>query len=275
MDIIEQSWVANNTVTPYDIYIKTLYALVRDRLVAKKDIRLAWETEMPPLADYQRVAMEQATRILDNTGGIFIADVVGLGKSYIGLALLKHYNLYKNAYGVIICPASLVNMWEDLIARHSIWATVVSMGMLSQPHFERTLLDNPRFSNAGLVLIDESHNLRSRDTKRYRALELFTANRPTILLTATPRNTSAWDIYTQIKLWHPDDQTMLLDPPHPPNLREFFNRVEPRNGEKGTASVRDLLDKILIRRTRKHVLDVYGQDDNHGKRYVTVNKIPK
>ncbi|MCI0712734.1 MAG: DEAD/DEAH box helicase, partial [Chloroflexi bacterium] len=234
-----------------------------------------WEAEMPPLAAYQEVAVEQTRRILKETGGVFIADVVGLGKSFIGLALLKHWNIYEAAYGVIVCPASLVPMWEAYIAKFRIWATVLSMGMLSQKGNERLLLDNPKYSNAGIVLVDESHNFRSRDSQRYHALELFTGDRPAILLTATPRNTSAWDIYHQIRLWHPDDRTNLLNPPNPPNLTEFFRRVEPRNGDRPSANIRDLLDRILIRRTRRHVLTVYGEEDNVGRRYVSIDGEPK
>jgi superfamily II DNA or RNA helicase len=275
MEILRRSWVANDQITPYDIYLRTLYTLVKERLVESSDSRLLWEAEMPPLATYQEVAVEQTRRILKETGGVFIADVVGLGKSFIGLALLKQWNIYDGAYGLIVCPASLVPMWEAYIARFRIWATVVSMGMLSQKGNERLLLDDPKYSNAGIVLVDESHNFRSRDSQRYQALELFTGDRPTVLLTATPRNTSAWDIYHQIKLWHPDDRTKLLDPPNPPNLTEFFRRVEPRNGERPTANIRDLLDRILIRRTRRHVLTVYGEEDQRGRRFVRIDGEPK
>lgn len=275
MENLRRSWVANNEITPYDIYLRTLYTLVKERLVESTDSRLLWEAEMPPLATYQEVAVEQTRRILKETGGVFIADVVGLGKSFIGLALLKQWNIYEGAYGLIVCPASLVPMWEGYVARFRIWATVVSMGMLSQKSNERLLLDDPKYSNAGIVLVDESHNFRSRDSQRYRALELFTRDRPTVLMTATPRNTSVWDIYHQLKLWHPDDRTKLLDPPNPPNLTEFFRRVEPSNGERPTANIRDLLDRILIRRTRRHVLTVYGEEDQRGRRFVRIDGEPK
>jgi superfamily II DNA or RNA helicase len=275
MEAIAQSWVANDKVTPYDIYMRTLYTLVKERLVEASDTKLLWEAEMPPLAAYQEVAVQQTRHILKEYGGVFVADVVGLGKSFIGLSLLKHWNIYEGAYGIVICPASLVAMWEMYIAKFRIWATVLSSGMLSQKGNERLLLDDPKYSNAGIVLIDESHNFRNRDSRRYQALELFTADRPTILMTATPRNTSAWDIYHQTKLWHPDDRTTLLDPPNPPNLAEFFRKVEPRNGDRPTASIRDMLDKILIRRTRRHVLNVYGEEDQNGRKFVSIQDQPK
>src|SRR5690606_28016795 len=107
MDEIQRSW-AGTLVTPHEIYLKTLYHLVRDRLEGSRDASLLWEAEMPPLAEFQQVAVEQARRILSATNGVFIADVVGFGKTYIGAALLKHWNLYQNAYAVVVCPRSLV-----------------------------------------------------------------------------------------------------------------------------------------------------------------------
>lgn len=270
---IERSWAAN-PVTPYEIYLKTLYALVKDRLEDTRNAQLLWEAEMPPLAEFQRVAVEQARQVLRRTNGVFISDVVGFGKTYIGAALLKHWNLYEGAYALVICPRPLVNMWEGMLARYGIWGAVLSMGELSPKKNERLLFEDMKYSNAGIVLIDESHNLRSRDTQRYKAVERFTQGRTCILLTATPRNTSAWDVYHQIKLWHPDDQTALLDPPNPPNLAEFFNRVEPRGKAHSSAELRDLLDKILIRRTRRHVLEFYGEADDHGRRFVRVQGKP-
>lgn len=273
MSQIEQSWVAE-PVTPYEIYLKTLYALVKDRLEDTRHAQLLWEAEMPALAEFQRVAVEQARQILRRANGVFISDVVGFGKTYIGAALLKHWNLYEGAYALVICPRSLVNMWEGMFAQYGIWGAVLSMGELSQKKNERLLFEDMRYSNAGIVLIDESHNLRSRATQRYKAVERFTQGKTCILLTATPRNTSAWDVYHQIKLWHPDDQTALLDPPNPPNLAEFFNRVEPRGKGNPSAELRDLLDKILIRRTRQHVLEFYGEADDSGRRFVRVQGKP-
>jgi hypothetical protein len=73
------------------------------------------------------------------------------------------------------------------------------------------------------------------------------------LLTATPRNKGALDIYHQIKLFHPEDQTDL--PIDPPNLKEYFKLVE-----AGKKQLPALLSHILIRRTRNHILRFYGID---------------
>jgi len=260
---LRRSWAASQVptpegrrpVSPYDVYLKTLYTLVEDRLAGRRDTELLWEAEMPDLADFQRVAVRQAIQILDTYGGVFVADVVGLGKTFIGATLLKHYSLYRGARPLIVCPASLVEMWEWFVERYQIDAPVISMGLLSQPGNERLLTDEWRYRDRDLVLVDESQNFRHGDTQRYAALQLFTQTRPTILLTATPRATSAWDIYHQIKLWHPQETTTI--PINPPNLPEFFNKVEPRGEEPPSRNLQEILNHVLIRRTRRHIRTYY------------------
>jgi len=268
---LRRSWAASQVptpagprpVSPHDIYLKTLYTLVKDRLEGRRDTELLWEAEMPELADFQRVAVRQAIKILDTYHGVFVADVVGLGKTYIGTTLLKRYALYRGARPLVVCPASLVEMWEWFMERYQIDAPVVSMGLLSQKGNERMLADNWRYRDRDLVLVDESQNFRYRDTQRYAALQLFTQTRPTILLTATPRATSAWDIYHQIKLWHPQDTTTI--PINPPNLPEFFSKVEPRNEDPPSRDLQEILNHILIRRTRRHIRTYYADSRINGQ----------
>ena len=271
---LRRSWAASQVLTPetirpvspHDIYLKTLYTLVKDRLEGRPSAEateLLWEVEMPDLADFQRVAVRQAIKILDTYGGVFVADVVGLGKTFIGTTMLKHYALYRGARPLIVCPASLVEMWQWFVERYQIDAPVISMGLLSQPGNERLLVDNWRFRDRDLVLVDESQNFRHSDTRRYGALQIFTQTRPTILLTATPRATSAWDIYHQIKLWHPQDTTDI--PINPPNLPDFFNRVEPRSQDLPSRYLQEILNHVLIRRTRRHIRKYYPDAQINGQ----------
>ena len=136
------------------------------------------------------------------------------------------------------------------------------MGMLKQDDDNtfRTLLENYRYKDRDFILIDESHHLRNHGTQRYKVLETFlAAGKSCCLLTATPRNNSAWDIYHQLKLFHQDDLTDL--PIDPPNLKEYFRGVE-----KGDRNLQDLLSHVLIRRTRNQIIRFYGYDgETHQK----------
>src|SRR5579863_1435013 len=257
MQEMQQSW-AVALARPYDIYMKTLYTLVKDRLEGDIDAKdILWDDEITQrLADFQKVAVRQAVQIIRDFGGAFVSDVVGLGKSYIGTAIIKHFERTEHARPLIICPAPLVDMWERANEVYQLNARVLSMGYLRGDD-EGTfnfLLKDSKFRDRDFVLIDESHNLRNPDTQRYKVMQTFLATgRQCCFLTATPRNKSAWDVYHQIKLFHQDDKTDL--PVDPPILKDYFKLIE-----KGERKLPDLLANILIRRTRNHILRWYGYD---------------
>lgn len=256
MQEMKQSW-AVVPVRPYDIYMKTLYTLVKDRLEGEEDKDILWDDEITKrLADFQKVAVRQAIQMVRDYGGAFIADVVGLGKSYIGTAIVKHFERTEHARPIIICPAALVDMWDRYNEVYQLNARVLSMGYLKEDDdgTAKFLLEDVKYRERDFVLIDESHNLRYPDTQRYKVVQAFLATgRRCCFLTATPRNKSAWDVYHQIKLFHQDDKTDL--PVNPPSLREYFKLIE--HGER---KLPDLLSNLLIRRTRNHILRWYGFD---------------
>ncbi|MCD6394977.1 MAG: helicase [Planctomycetes bacterium] len=213
-----------------------------------------WDDEITAtLADFQKIAVKQAVQKIRDNGGCFVADVVGLGKSYIGAAITKHFERTEGTRALIICPKSLEEMWVGYNETYKLNAQVLSMGMLiDAPDRGADLFEDLRYKDRDFVLIDESHNFRHNTNKRYSVLQSFLATgRKVCLVTATPRNSSTWDIYSQIKLFHPEDITFL--PIDPPNMREYFKLVE-----TGKRTLKDVLSHVLIRRTRKHILQWYG-----------------
>jgi len=256
---INKSW-ALNQVRPYDIYIMTLYHLLKDRLEGEEARELLWEHTMPQLAIFQKVAVQQALQILKDYNGVIVGDVVGLGKTYIGVALLKHLQMVDGTRALVIAPPAIEDYWDDLLSEYGVDARVLSMGMLSQGEVD--LQNDPKYRHTDVVLIDESHNFRHSETLRYKNLQPFLFGKKVILVTATPRNTSPWDIYYQLKLFHHDDPTLL--PIDPPDLRKFFKNVD-----EGQTRIQDLLRHILIRRTRKHILTHYGEEEN-GQKFIRI-----
>jgi superfamily II DNA/RNA helicase len=262
MQELKQSWAAA-PATPYDIYMKTLYELVRDRIEAGEDTDILWDDEITnKLADFQKTAVKQAVQMLRRYGGAFVADVVGLGKSYIGAAIVKHFARTERCRPLIICPAALVDMWKRYNSVYDLNAEVLSMGLLREEDGGDLALlrEDVRYRDRDFVLIDESHNLRHADTQRYKMVQDFLtrSDRYCCFLTATPRNKSAWDVYHQIKLFHPDDRTDL--PIDPPDLRKYFRLVE-----KGERKLPDLLYHVLVRRLRQHIVRWYGYAADTGK----------
>jgi superfamily II DNA/RNA helicase len=256
MHEMKQSW-AIVPVKPYDIYMKTLFSLVKDRLEGEEGKEVLWDDEIiKKLADFQKTAVKQAIQIIKDNGGVFVSDVVGLGKSYIGTAIIKHFERTEHVRPLIICPAPLTDMWENYNEVYQLNARVLSSGYLkeSEDGALNFLLNDIKYKDRDFVLIDESHNFRYPDTQRYKVIQSFlSTGRKCCFLTATPRNKSAWDVYYQIKLFHQDDKTTL--PIDPPDLKQYFRLIE-----KGEKRLQDLLSNLLIRRTRNHILRWYGFD---------------
>lgn len=253
MEELRQSWAAQ-LATPYDIYMKTLYALVRDRLEGGDEPEVLWDDDITrTLTDFQKDAVRQAVQMIRDNGGCFVADVVGLGKSYIGAGIVKHFERTEQARSLIICPKPLEEMWIGYNERYYLNAHILPMSMLMEGEHGVDLLNDVRYRDRNFILVDESHNFRRHDSQRYRELQqyLSIAGRKVCLLTATPRNNDAWDVYNQIKLFHPDDITDL--PVDPPDLRQYFKLVEANERQ-----LQDVLRPLIVRRTRRRILRWYG-----------------
>lgn len=69
IEILENSWVLNEKITPYDIFIKTIYNLV------KKGDYTPLTFDFPFLTKFQKDALKQAINIIEKFGGVFISDV--------------------------------------------------------------------------------------------------------------------------------------------------------------------------------------------------------
>jgi len=256
MEELRQSWAVAQP-TPYDIYMKTLFALVQHRVQEAQQQSFLWTDDInEQLAEFQRVAVRQAIQTIGQYGGCFVADVVGLGKSFIGAAIVKHFERMERARPLIICPKPLEAMWIRYNEVYQLNAHILPMSLLrmgDDPN-QSMLLDDQRYRDRDFVLIDESHNFRNPNSQRYKVLQTYLEQgRRCVLLTATPRNSDVWDVYHQLRLFLHTDVTDL--PIDPPNLKTFFQYVE-----AGKRTLPELLSAILIRRTRSHILRWYGYD---------------
>lgn len=261
LEELRGSW-ALQTTTPYLLYLSVLYRLVADRLHHEDEQPdpADWLTgTFPTLADFQLVAVQQALTILNQYRGVFVADVVGLGKTYIGTALLKRLK-QRGQRATIFCPPALVPMWEEMSERFDLGAAVFSTGRLAVNG--RAELQEARFrtDDRQVVLIDESHRFRNTGAESYKVLKEYTIGRSVVLLTATPYSLQASDIQHQIQLFADDELDLGLNPPR---LGEFFRSID-----SGKASLVDVLRPLLIRRTRKHIQKHYPDAQINGKKLV-------
>lgn len=269
LEEINESWVGSRVktgksprvITPYDIYMKTAYELVKDRLEASKTGATVGNKVIENLSSFQQKAFGQAMDIIDRYGGVFVSDVVGVGKSYIGAAVVKDFELISGGgTSLVVCPASLTDMWDGYKDEFDLKVEILSMSKLlvdDDPAIVSEIIS--KYDRCQFVLIDESHNFRNTGTQRYVVMQSFLAEgRPCCFLTATPRNKSAKDVKNQIKLFHQESKTDIDI--NPPDIDEFFKLIE-----EGERRLPELLHHLLIRRTRNHILRSDGFDDETEK----------
>lgn len=280
LDTLQNSWVTQTPpeqatsgesedkpglADPYHVYVKALWELYSESLQTAEDYVQSFDV-YEDLYEFQKWAVNRGIRIVNQYGGVLVSDVVGMGKTFVGLGLLEHFHARNRLRGqdgkmLIICPKHLQPMWERMVHdRYNFHAEVISQGMLSKEEFGEVLLE--RHDDATVCLIDEAHHYRNSDSNRYRNLrDYLPVVNQTILLTATPYAKSAMDVYNQLKLFHIEDITEI--PITPPNLRKFVDEVE-----DGDADLSDLLSHVMIRRTREDIISQYGETDDEGQQYL-------
>lgn len=161
------------------------------------------------------------------TGGIVLADEVGLGKT-IEAGLVLKYVLESGAKRVLIAlPASLRKQWElELEEKFQLESIILDRMTVEKDSHEwrKRLMDNKtvrivitsydyasklmkRFPEVkwDFLIIDEAHNLRNvfHGTKRAKNLYELSKGIPKILLTATPLQNSLTDLHGLVSFIDP------------------------------------------------------------------------
>ncbi|MBN2565167.1 MAG: NgoFVII family restriction endonuclease, partial [Candidatus Eisenbacteria bacterium] len=270
--IIEESWARPVSIPPYHIYIKMAYHLSQEARSGLSQFLIPADFG-DQLFEFQKAAVKIAAHHVNRRGGVMIGDVVGLGKTLMATAVAR---ILEDDYGLetlIVCPRNLVSMWEDHRVRYRLRAKVVSV-----TNVQNELPDLRRFR---LVIVDESHNLRNREGKRYRALaEYIQANDSrVILLSATPYNKTYLDLSSQLRLFVPEDTDIGIRPERA--LREIGETEFIRRHQCPIRSLaafdkseyaddwRDLMRLYLVRRTRTFIRQNYAlKDESSGRQYL-------
>ena len=164
---------------------------------------------------FQRDGARGAIAKLRQHNGCILADSVGLGKTYTALAVIRYFEIH-NTNVLVMCPSKLRDNWslyqasnnhsQNPFLQDRFGYSLLAHTDLSRDSGKSRGIDlaNFNWSNFGLVVIDESHNFRNNDGKRYRRLldEIIKAGSQTkvLMLSATPVNTSLIDLRNQIHL---------------------------------------------------------------------------
>jgi superfamily II DNA or RNA helicase len=167
-------------------------------LVEPLDSPLATERLPTWLLPHQADAVRRARAVLRRFGGVLIADGVGLGKTYVALALASLERATGGEVAAIV-PAALVPEWTAAAA-----AVRMPLTILSHTRLARRAPWLP--DGCTLLLVDEAHAFRNENTRRYDALARLSIGRRVALLTATPFNNAPADILSLLQLFAPRDR---------------------------------------------------------------------
>ena len=260
---LEECVLFGRRYTPWQVFLKSLHAAYGRFL----EVGLS-EDIAARLAGFQQQAVERCMPLLERHWGAMICDSVGLGKTYEGLGVLAEFIRRRDGHAraLVVCPAQLESNWnQEKFVQYGISAETVTMeslpslvdldevaSPLDRARRERRLRHYQ--DHFDIVLVDESHNFRNGQTKRYRALmEVIRGGKPdkrVVLLTATPINNSIWDLYTQLMLIARGDDAWYAGRGPIADLRSTFRAVD--KGEGG-AGLLDAMMLSLVRRTRHDI----------------------
>lgn len=284
-ELIETSWASEKPVFPYHVYLKMAYHLSEEALEGEREFKIPAEFR-GVLLDFQERAVSLAAHHLNQRKGVLLGDVVGLGKTVMASAIAKIFEEdTRGGRCLIISPPKLVEMWKWHVGRFNLKAEVLSLGQVDKLEDEFPVR---------LVIIDESHNLRNREGKRYNDIRDFIERwepAPRILLlTATPYNKQFTDLSAQLRLFLDDGQDLRVRPEHffqdwasrGFNASDFIARFQasPRSIRAFEQSQypedwRDLMRLYMVRRTRSFIMRNYAHYDEARDRYfVTLNGQP-
>ncbi|MDO8127099.1 MAG: helicase-related protein, partial [Candidatus Brocadiales bacterium] len=265
--IRNRTWL-NDTITPFELYLKFLYEYFKDDLTPSDELYYKYVPAGFKEFEYQKQAVLNAKKILDEYGGVFISDVVGLGKTYISAMLAQQLDgrnlvlappvlLEKNN------PGSWPNVFEDFQVRQTRFE---SLGQLDKLVKEGT----EKYQN---VFIDEAHRFRTESNITYEKLAQICRGKRVILVTATPYNNSPKDILSQIKFFQNARKSTI---PNLSDLEKFFLALHKKLNnldrlrdyhdyikviKENSHEIREkVLKYLMVRRTRTEVSRYFARD---------------
>ena len=248
---------------PHDVYMKMLFEKFKQFL--RRSDRP--HRRGASLTAFQQDAVDTAMHLIGSYGGAIIADSTGLGKTNMGIEIIRQKILNEGKKAMLVAPAQVLDsMWGaklrevDIAVRQT--ASMESMG-------REGFLDGLRkYRNIDFVLIDESQNFRSKNAqRRVNLMRMLSVGRPkqVLLLTATPINNSLMDLYYQLYIITKGKNDYFWETVGIVDLHKHMRDATNKDLSQGLEKIQQLLDSVMIRRTRSFIRDVYKDDRIDGK----------
>ena len=277
--IQEKTWLSQN-ITPFQLYLKFLYEYFKDELSQTDEVFIKYLPQEFKKLEYQEQAVLNAKKILLEYGGVFISDVVGLGKTYISAMLAGQLD----GRTLVIAPPALLGKsnpgsWPNVFSDFKVSADFESIGKLDHLLARGT----DKYTN---IIIDEVHRFRTETTISYEKLAEICRGKRVILVTATPYNNTPKDILSLLKLFQKAKKSTI---PNLPDLEAFFNglgkKLKNLDRKKDyteyintvKANSREIRNKVLkylmVRRTRTEIEKYFSKDiEEQGLKFPDVKK---
>ncbi len=269
--LIDESWASADLVDPYLVYLKVCYLVSQEARDGLIEYSLPAGIERQ-LLEFQVSAVKTLARRVVNRGGAMLGDVVGLGKTITAVAVALMLREDQGYSTLVVCPKNLVKMWQGYLDAYELFGKVVPYSMAA-----KELKDLRRHQ---LVIIDESHTLRSDARLDYQAIhEYIRANDSKVLmLTATPYNKRYQDVANQLALFIDDDDNLGISPmtalsKNPKLIDAVDGKISTLMAFRKSEEVEDwrrLMSEHLVRRTRTFIRQNYAEvDAANGREFVT------
>ena len=218
------------------------------------------------LYPHQRDGFYRVISLLDRYNGCLIADDVGLGKTYVGGALLKYY-ASQGKKSLVVCPAFIKEAtWmpflndkenkdlidDKMVEVYSYEGLKSNLDILSKGSGKYR-----EVSHYGLILVDEAHNFRNINGRSRVLNDLMnTFGSDLVLMSATPINNSLIDLYNILSFFLPDNA--LLEEGYPSISRKFTEMSKSLGKDVSWEDIWNILDKVILRRDRAYLKEFYG-----------------
>ncbi len=247
--------------TPWSVFLRMLLARYGEHLDDEQVGPTRFE-----LTRFQADGVKRMRRLLDEIGGVLVADEVGLGKTFLALEVIAAATEEQRQRVLVAAPAALkASVWDPVLEQYDIsrrvsvhsYEEIRSRMDPTQPEHNSFY---ERAEDAALIIVDEAHNLRNAGAARSAALDriILAGRHPkkVVLLTATPVNNSLIDLETLVKYFIRDDARFASI--GIPSIRTYIRDAQALDPEALTpAHLFDLMDQVAVRRTRRFVKDNY------------------
>ena len=215
------------------------------------------------LRPYQQKGFEWLTLLAEAGAGGCLADDMGLGKTLQTICFISQF-IHNNpaSKNLIICPSSLIYNWQNEWQK---FAPGVTIEVYHGPHRDMACLSNGtqvvvssygtvrsdvekmQGIEFGIVVVDESHNIKNPSAQITRAVGLLQAQ-SRVALSGTPVMNNTFDLYAQLNFVLPG---MF-------GSREFFKReyadaIDRNQDTEKVQALQKLTAPFILRRTKEQV----------------------